>query len=58
MRDLPRELARRLQAAVEGFDGLIGVSVKDIASGDEFHLNEDGVFPVASSIKIRILIDL
>jgi beta-lactamase class A len=59
MSDLPREeLLRRLEAAVEDFDGLIGVSVKDLTSGDEFHLNENVVFPVASSIKIPILIEL
>lgn len=59
MSDLLREnLFKKLKAAVEDFDGVMGISVKDLASGDEFHLNEDVVFPVASSIKIPILVEL
>ncbi|NVM56045.1 MAG: serine hydrolase [Candidatus Helarchaeota archaeon] len=59
MSDLLREeLLRRLEAAADDFDGLMGISVRDLASGDEFHLNGDVVFPVASSIKIPILIEL
>jgi beta-lactamase class A len=55
---LMEELARRFEAVIEDFDGLMGISVKDLASGEEFHLNEDVVFPVASSIKIPILVEL
>jgi len=58
MSDIFGELSKRLEAAVEDFDGLMGVSVKDLASGGEFHLNGDVVFPVASSIKIPLLIEL
>jgi beta-lactamase class A len=59
MSDLPMgELARRLQAAVEEFDGVMGVSVKDLASGDEIGVDWDERFLAASSIKIPILIEL
>lgn len=55
---LGEELMRRLEAVAEDFDGLMGVSVMDLASGGEFHLNGDVVFPVASSIKIPLLVEL
>jgi beta-lactamase class A len=59
MSDLPwEELAMKLQAAVEDFDGLMGVSVKDLASGDEIGVDWDERFLAASSIKIPILIEL
>jgi beta-lactamase class A len=59
MSELPmEELAMKLQAAVEDFDGLMGVSVNDLASGDEIGVNWDEHFLAASSIKIPILIEL
>ncbi|MCW3978765.1 MAG: class A beta-lactamase-related serine hydrolase [Candidatus Bathyarchaeota archaeon] len=59
MSELPmEELAMKLQAAVKDFDGLMGVSVNDLASGDEIGVNWDERFLAASSIKIPILIEL
>lgn len=58
MSDLIKEkLRRRLEAVAEDFSGVMGISVKDLVSGDEFNINENEVFPVASSIKIPILME-
>jgi beta-lactamase class A len=43
---------------VEEFHGVMGITVKDLISGYELKINENEVFPVASSIKIPILIEL
>lgn len=39
-------------------DGVMGVFVKDLTSGETFAVNADTIFPQASSIKIPILIAL
>ena len=55
---LGEKLNSKLENAAEAFDGVLGVSTKDLVSGEEFHVNENIVFPVGSSIKIPILIEL
>jgi beta-lactamase class A len=54
---IKEKLLRRLEAIAEDFNGVMGISVKDLVSGDEFNINENEVFPVASSIKIPLLIE-
>lgn len=39
-------------------DGILGVAVKDLTSGEEFFINPDEVMPQASSIKIAVLAEL
>ena len=39
-------------------DGVLGVSIKDLTSGQSFTLRGDDVFPQASSIKIAVLVEL
>lgn len=39
-------------------DGVLGVAVKDLTSGEEFFINPDEVMPQASSIKIAVLAEL
>src|SRR5947208_2157245 len=39
-------------------DGVLGLAVKDLSSGEEFLINGDEVMPQASSIKIAILAEL
>src|SRR5947207_2108592 len=39
-------------------DGILGLAVKDLSSGEEFLINGDEVMPQASSIKIAILAEL
>jgi len=46
-----REVDRKL-------DGVMGVAIEDLATGQKFLLREDEVFPQASSIKITVLAEL
>src|SRR5579872_6089279 len=39
-------------------DGVMGVAIEDLATGQKFLLQEDEVFPQASSIKITVLAEL
>ena len=42
----------------EHLDGVMGVAIEDLATGDHFFLHEDEVFAQASSIKITVLANL
>ncbi len=58
-----RELLRdrfqgELGRLAEGFGGVSGIHVVDLASGERFDVLGDGVFPQASAIKIPILLEL
>ncbi len=41
-----------------GFDGAMGVVIRDLSDGREFVLNGDDIFPTASSIKLPLLAEL
>jgi len=41
-----------------GLDGVLGVAIEDLTSGQKFLLRSDSVFPQASSIKIAVLAEL
>ncbi|MBI3485077.1 MAG: serine hydrolase [Acidobacteria bacterium] len=56
--DLKLKLAKQLQQMAGEFDGVIGIAVKDLGTGETFFANADTVFPQASSIKIPILLEL
>lgn len=56
--ELTEKFERRLQELAARLDGVAGVGVKDLASGYEFYVNPDVVFPQASVIKIPILLKL
>ena len=51
-------LDRLLQAKVEGFAGLVGIKVIDLATGQSLAVNDELTFAVASSIKIPLLIGM
>ncbi|MPZ17382.1 MAG: serine hydrolase [Luteitalea sp.] len=55
---LRAQLERRIEQRLAAVDGVIGVWIKDLVSGAEIAVNEDRVFPTASSIKIAILVEL
>ena len=57
-RDLSAKLSADLNRTAASYDGVIGIFVKDLTSGETFAVNADTVFPQASSIKIPILIEL
>ena len=55
-------LWQKLQAQIgevdQQLDGVLGVAVKDLTSGEEFLVHGDEVMPQASSIKITVLANL
>jgi beta-lactamase class A len=57
-----RVLWQKLEASVQTvdqhLDGVMGVAIEDLATGDHFFLREDEVFAQASSIKIAVLANL
>lgn len=55
---LDEKLEQRLQALVEGYDGVAGVHVVDLTEGTRFAVNDTLVFPQASAIKIPLLLEL
>lgn len=56
--DLRARLARELQRMAAEFNGVMGIGIKDLTSGETFFANADMVFPQASSIKIPVLLEL
>ena len=58
----PAELLAKLRARVQAvdarLDGVLGVSVRDLATGATVELRPDEVFPTASSIKLAVLYEL
>lgn len=56
--DLSAKLQADLNRMAASYDGVMGVFVKDLRTGETFAVNTDTVFPQASSIKIPILIAL
>jgi beta-lactamase class A len=53
-----QRLGRDIETVARGFDGVIGVAVKDLADGRTFYLDADQVMPTASMIKIAVLAEL
>jgi beta-lactamase class A len=54
---LLRKLGARLSEVSDRYEGVMGVGVKDLISGEFYAINGDEVFPVASTIKVPILIE-
>ena len=56
------QLRGKLKAEIEkiasGFDGVMGVAIRDLTTGEEILLNSHLTFPTGSSIKIPVLIEL
>lgn len=55
-------LWQKLEAKIgqidQNLDGVMGLAIEDLTTGDHYTLNEDEVFAQASSIKITVLADL
>lgn len=55
-------LWQKLQSSIEhidqSLDGVMGVAIQDLTTGDHYFLREDEVFAQASSIKITVLANL
>lgn len=55
---LRSKLKNRISELTEKLDGVSGVTVKDLKSGFTVFINENELFPQASSIKIAILLEV
>ena len=53
-----QKLQEELRAVDHDLDGVMGLAVKDLASGETFFIHGDELMPQASSIKIAVLADL
>lgn len=53
-----QKLEAEIQEVDQHLDGVMGVAIEDLTSGDHFYLHEDDVFAQASSIKITVLANL
>ena len=53
-----QKLESDIQQIDQHLDGVMGVAIEDLTSGDHLFLHEDEVFAQASSIKITVLADL
>ncbi|MFP3951652.1 MAG: serine hydrolase [Candidatus Bathyarchaeia archaeon] len=51
-------LIEELEKASQGFDGILGVSIKNLDTGEEAGLNSGTLFPAASVFKVPVLIEL
>jgi len=55
---LKSKLQDDLDAIANAYEGVVGLHVIDLTSGDHFGVRDDWVFPQASSIKVPILLEL
>lgn len=55
---LLQKLRDDISAIARGVDGVMGVMIVDLQTGQRLGWNQDAVFPVASAIKVPILIEL
>ena len=50
-----RKLEKQITESIEGFNGVIGIYIKNLRTGHTVSINEDTVFPTASIVKVPIL---
>lgn len=53
-----KKLQARLQETIKGFNGDIGIYVKNLRTGKTVSINADTVFPTASIVKVPILVGI
>ena len=53
-----QRLIRNIEETAHNFDGVMGLAIIDLQSGEEILINAQATFPTGSSIKIPILIEL
>ncbi len=53
-----QKLEANISDVDHGLDGVLGVAILDLSSGQKFLLHGDDVFPQASSIKVAVLTEL
>lgn len=52
------QLQQELATIADGFEGVAGLHVLDLTTGERFAVRDDFVFPQASAIKVAILLEL
>src|SRR5262245_29473151 len=55
---LRRKLTAEIEKVANSLDGVMGVAIKDLTTGEEILINDQLTFPTGSSIKIPVLIEL
>src|SRR5689334_12131118 len=53
-----KKLQSKLQEAINGYNGDIGIYVKSLKTGKTVMINADTVFPTASIVKVPILLGI
>ncbi len=53
-----QKLESKIEQVDRGLDGVMGLAIEDLTTGDHYFLREDEVFAQASSIKITVLANL
>jgi beta-lactamase class A len=53
-----QKLQEEIRGVDKGLDGVMGLAVKDLTSGETFFIHGDEIMPQASSIKIAVLANL
>ncbi len=53
-----KKLQAKLQQAISGFNGDIGIYVKNLRTGKIISINADSIFPTASIVKVPILVGI
>ena len=53
-----QKLESSIREIDHNLDGVLGVAIEDLTTGQQFYLREDEVFPQASSIKIAVLAEV
>jgi beta-lactamase class A len=55
---IDKKLQREIEAVIKGFNGDIGVYIKNLKNNKVVSINSDSIFPTASMVKIPILISI
>jgi len=55
---LEKRLINDIKVISDQLDGLLGLAIKDLATGRTIVINENEIFPQASSIKIAVLLEV
>lgn len=55
---IDKRLQSKLEKAISGFNGDIGIYVKNIKTGKSVFINADTIFPTASIVKVPILLGI
>jgi beta-lactamase class A len=53
-----KKLQSKIEAAINGFNGDIGIYVKNLKSGKTVFINADTIFPTASIVKVTIMLGI